>query len=116
MRTKEEINKITEKIKNFVCDIKTKTNGLEISIPLGEFPSYDSSAKEFVYFIGYDYTKEHPNKEKHGSTGTFPIYYSPEKSTFIIFNPEDNFKELELNNIEQVLKRAEECILSCDSK
>jgi len=116
MQNKEEINKITEKIKNFVYDIKTKAKGLEISIPLGEFPSYDFSANEFVYFIGYDYTDEHSNIEKHGSTGTFPIYYSPEKSIFIIFNPDNNFQEMELNKLELTLKKAEEYILSCSSK
>src|SRR3989344_4858290 len=107
MKTKEEIKEITEKIKHFVNDIQIKAKGLEISIPLGDFPSYDSSADELVYFIGYDYTKQHSNKEKHGSTGTFPIYYSLKNSNFIIFDVENNHNELTLEKIEDVLKKAE---------
>src|SRR3989344_6692195 len=106
---------ITNYVLKFIEDIKPRLKGIEIKLP-GDFPHNSQDSDEYSYCIYIHYLTTHNNKEKHNSTGMFPIYYNIKNSLVLILDHNKNFEE-DLNvNLFTALKKAEEYVLSCNSK
>ncbi len=116
LAVKHTAENITPVILNFIEDLKPKLKGMEIKLP-GDFPHHSNDSNEYSYCIYTHYLNSHSNKSKHGSTGMFPIYYNEKDSYFVILDHNINFMEdIKVENIFTVLNKAEEYILSCNSK
>jgi len=112
---KHEEKEITNYVLKFIENIKPKLKGIEIKLP-GDFPHNSLDSGEYSYCIYMHYSTAHNNKEKHNSTGMFPIYYNVKNSSFIILDHNKNFME-DLNvSLFTALNKAEEYMLSCSSK